>query len=67
MSEEQYQHIQEEIKYAGRLNLSEGTFGGYKLCLQVLIPNIFPAQLEMIMANKIDLGEVDYEFTESGT
>ncbi|MGB8375164.1 MAG: hypothetical protein WCE57_07585 [Salegentibacter sp.] len=67
LTEEQYQHIQEEIKYAGRNNLAEETFGGYELCLQVGIPDIFPAQLDMKMTNHIDLGEVEYEFTESGT
>lgn len=34
LSEKQYQHIQEEIKYANRTHLSEGVFGGYELCLQ---------------------------------
>ena len=64
LTEEQYQHIQEEIKYAGRNNLAEESFGGYELCLQVGIPDIFPAQLEMKLANSIDLGEVEWKFVE---
>ncbi len=67
LTEEQYRHIQEEIKYAGRNNLLEETFGGYSLCLQIGIPDIFPAQLEMKLANSIDLGEVEYEFNEVGS
>ena len=62
LTEEQYQHIREEIKYAARTNLSAETFGGYELCLQVGIPDVFPAQLEMRLANTIDLGDVEYEF-----
>lgn len=64
LTEEQYQHIQEEIKYAGRLNLAEETFGGYELCLQVGIPNVFGSFLEMKMANTVELGEVEWKFAE---
>ena len=46
LTEEQYQHIREEIKYAARTNLTGETFGGYELCLQVGIPEVFPAQLK---------------------
>ena len=64
LSEEQFQHIQEEIKYSNRVHLSEGVFGGYELCLQVGIPDVFGAQLEMKTNNTIDLGEVEWKFTE---
>lgn len=64
LTEEQYQHIQEEIKYANRIHLSEDVFGGYELCLQVGIPDAFGCFLEMKMANNIELGEVKWEFTE---
>lgn len=64
LSDEQYQNIREEIRYAGRLALEEETFGGYALCLQVAIPNVFPSFLEMKMANSIDLGEVEWRFKE---
>ena len=64
LSEEQYQHIQEEIKYSNRVHLSEGVFGGYELCLQVGIPDVFGAQLEMKTNNTIDLGEVEWKFTD---
>ena len=64
LSEEQYQHIQEEIKYSNRVHLSEGVFGGYELCLQVGIPDVFGAQLEMKTNNTIDLGEVEWKFTK---
>ncbi len=66
LTEAQYQHIQEEIKYYNRSHLSEGVFGGYELCLKVSVPNIFGSSLEMKMANSIDLGEVNWEFTEVG-
>ena len=62
LSDEQYQQIKEEISYAGRLALEEETFGGYELCLQIPIPNIFPSTLEMKLANTIDLGEVEWQF-----
>lgn len=64
LTEEQYQHIQEEIKYANRTHLSEGVFGGYELCLQVGIPNVYGSFLEMKMANNIELGEVEWKFAE---
>ncbi len=65
LTEEQYQHIQEEIKYSNRNHLSEGVFGGYELCLNVSIPNVFGSTLEMKSANTIDLGEVEWKFTEA--
>ena len=40
LTEEQYQHIQEEIKYGGRILQSEETMGGYELILNVGMPNI---------------------------
>ena len=63
LTEEQYQHIQEEIIYSNRIHLSEGVFGGYELCLQVGIPDIFGSLLEMKMANTVELGEVEWKFT----
>lgn len=62
LTEEQYQHIQEEIKYYNRVHLSEGVFGGYELTLNVPVPNVFGTTLEMKMANNIDLGEVEWKF-----
>jgi hypothetical protein len=56
LTEEQYQHIQEEIKHSIRTHLSEGILGGYELCLQVGIPNVFKSFLSMKMANTIDWG-----------
>ena len=64
LSDEQYQHIKEEISYAGRLALEEKTFGGYELCLQVPIPNVIPSSLQMKLANTIDLGEIEWHFRE---
>lgn len=64
LTEEQYQHIQEEIRYANRTHLSEGVFGGYELCLKVGIPDVYGSFLEMNLANSIDLGEVDWKFTK---
>lgn len=64
LSEEQYQHIKEEIRYAARNNLMEESFGGYELCLQVGIPDVFPAMLEMRIADPVELGEVKWKFTK---
>ncbi|CAM4171936.1 hypothetical protein [Gillisia hiemivivida] len=61
LTEEQYQHIQEEIKYSNRVHLSEGVFGGYELCLSVGIPNVFGGQLELKTNTSIDLGEVKWK------
>lgn len=58
LSEEQYQHIQEEIKYGGRTMLEEETLGGFEIILHVGVPNIY-TYLEMNYINKIDLGEVE--------
>lgn len=63
LTEEQYQHIEEEIKYSNRIHLSEGIFGGYEICLQVGIPDVFGSFLEMKMANTVELGEVEWKFT----
>ena len=63
LTEEQYQHIQEEIKYSNRIHLSEGIFGRYELCLQVGIPNVYGSFLEMKMANTVELGEVKWKFS----
>ncbi|PRX38763.1 hypothetical protein [Salegentibacter salegens] len=61
LSEEQYQHIQEEINYGGRTMLEEETLGGFDLTLHVGVPNIY-TYLEMNYINKIDLGEVEWSF-----
>ena len=63
LTEEQYQHIEEEIKYSNRIHLSEGIFGGYEICLQVGIPDVFESFLEMKMANTVELGEVSWKFS----
>ena len=65
LTEEQYQHIQEEIKYAARNNLLEETFGGYELCLSVGVPDIVPANLSMKIAKPVDLGEVEWRFSRT--
>ena len=62
LTEEQYRHIQEELKYGGRTMLAEETFGGYDLTLHVSVPNIY-TYLEMNFINRIDLGEVEFEFS----
>lgn len=66
LTEEQYRHILEEINYSNRVHLSDGVFGGYALCLNVGIPNIIGSTLGMKMANSIDLGEVEWTFSEGG-
>ncbi|WP_037319748.1 hypothetical protein [Salegentibacter sp. Hel_I_6] len=64
LSEEQYQHIQEEIKYGGRTLLKEETMGGFDIRLHVGVPNIY-TYLELNYINKIDLGEVEWSFREN--
>ncbi|WP_289022994.1 hypothetical protein [uncultured Salegentibacter sp.] len=64
LTEEQYQHIQEEIKYGGRKMLEEETMGGYEITLHVGVPNIY-TYLELNYINKIDLGEVEWSFREN--
>ena len=63
LTEEQYQHIKEEVRYAGRAHLQEESFGGYTLSLHVGIPHVF-SFLEMKMANTIDLGDVKWQFAK---
>lgn len=64
LTEDQYQHIQEEIKYQNRTHLSEGVFAGYELCLSIGVPDVFPAGLEIKTNKSVDLGEVEWTFTE---
>lgn len=61
LTEEQYQHIKEEIKYGGRTLLEEETMGGYQITLNVGVPNIYN-HLEIKYINNIDLGEVEWNF-----
>src|SRR5690606_34672938 len=63
LSEEQYQHIQEEIKYYNRVHLSEGVFGGYELTLKISVPDLFKT-LELKLTDPIKHGEVEYRFVE---
>ena len=62
LTEEQYQHIQEEIKYGARIIFSEETFDGFELTLHVGVPDIY-TYLEMNFINKIDLGEVKWKLS----
>jgi len=64
LTEKQYQHIQEEIKYGGRTILEEETLGGYEITLHIGVPNIY-TYLELNYINKIDLGEVEWSFREN--
>jgi|TARA_R100000501_G_C2598744_1_gene96493 hypothetical protein len=64
LTEEQYQHIQAEIKYGGRKMLEEETMGGYEITLHVGVPNIY-TYLELNYINKIDLGEVEWSFRKN--
>ena len=63
LTEEQYQYIQEELRYGGRTLLAEETMGGYEITLKVGVPNIYTS-LELNYINRIDLGEVDFKFFE---
>ncbi len=59
-TEEQYQHIREEINYGGRTLLEEENFGGHEFTLHVGVPNIF-TYLQLKYINDIDLGEVEWK------
>ncbi len=63
LTENQYRHIQEEIKYSNRVHLSEGVFGGYELRLNISIPDIFPATLDIHIGKLLELGEVEWKFS----
>ncbi len=67
LTEEQYQHIMGEIRYVNRTHLSEGVFGGYELCLQVGVPDVYGSFLELKMANTVELGEVEWKYTNQGS
>ena len=62
LTEEQYQHIQEEIKYGGRTLLAEETMGGFEITLHVSVPKMYD-YLELNYINRIDLGEVDWKIS----
>ena len=62
LTEEQYQHIQEEIKYGGRTLLAEETMGGFEITLHVSVPRMYD-NLELNYINRIDLGEVDWKIS----
>lgn len=62
LSEEQYRHIQEEIKYGGRTLLEEETMGGFEITLHVSVPRMYD-YLELNYINRIDLGEVDWKLS----
>lgn len=64
LTEDQYKHIKEEIRYQNRAHLSEGVFGGYELSLSIGIPDIFPASLEIKTNKSADLGEVEWKFSK---
>ena len=62
LTEEQYQHIQEEIKYGGKTLLEEETMGGFEITLHVSVPKMYD-YLELNYINRIDLGEVDWKIS----
>ena len=62
LTEEQYQHIQEEIKYGGRTLLAEETMGGFEITLHVIVPRMYD-YLELNYINRTDLGEVDWKIS----
>ena len=46
-SEDQYQKLNSIIRNSNSDHLSEGVFGGYELRLNIAIPDIFPATLDI--------------------
>ncbi len=62
LTEEQFQHIKEEINYGGRTLLEEETFGGFEFTLHVGVPNIYTC-LQLKYINNIDLGEVNWKLS----
>ncbi|WBX73980.1 hypothetical protein PG913_01680 [Tenacibaculum pacificus] len=63
LSDEQYLNIKNEIERCSKLNIEAGTLTG----LSFKVSNYFAgiSSLEFEMHKKIDLGDVDWEFTDS--
>ncbi len=62
ISEDQYQKLNSIIQKLNSDHLSEGVFGGYELRLNISIPDIFPATLDIHSATLSELGEVEWKF-----
>lgn len=64
ISEDQYQKLNSIIKKSNSDHLSEGVYGGYELRLNISIPDIFPATLDVYSGNLSELGEVDWKISK---
>lgn len=62
ISEEQYEKIIEEIQNSSKLNLENETFSGFQMIITDFIPGI--SNLEIKMYEKIDIGDVSWEFRD---
>lgn len=60
LTNEQYDLIQKEIKTGAKLNLNHETFSGFQMIITDFIPGI--SNLEIQVYNKVDIGEVNWEF-----
>ena len=64
LSEDQYQKMKSIIQKSNSNHLSEGVFGGYELRLNISIPDIFPASLDIHSGELSELGEVEWEISK---
>lgn len=61
ISEDQYQKLNSIIRKSNSDHLSEGVFGGYELRLNISIPDIFPATLDIHSGKLTEIGEVEWK------
>jgi len=61
LTEDQYQKMNKIIRNSNSDHLNEGVFGGYELRLNISIPDIFPATLDIHAGKLSELGEVEWK------
>jgi len=61
LTEDQYQKTNRIIRNSNTDHLNEGVFGGYELRLNISIPDVFPATLDLKIGEVKELGEVDWK------
>lgn len=65
LTQEQYQYMEEAIRYYNRIHLMEEFFGGYDIILSTPIPDVVESSLHIKSGNTIDLGDVQWRFVHS--
>ncbi|WP_300436603.1 hypothetical protein [Christiangramia sp.] len=49
------------IRNSNSEHLKEGVFGGYEIRLNISIPDVFPAKLDIYSGKLTEIGEVDWK------